>query len=85
MDYLMKFLSRQKNVPNKPFSKKIVKRIAVSSTEDLDNWVDMSIQDISRAMVTYHRTGAQADLEDALLSAEVLHAILDTLKTRAFG
>ena len=45
----------------------------------------MSIQDISRAMVTYHRTGAQADLEDALLSAEVLHAIIDTLKTRTFG
>lgn len=81
----MRFLSRQKKTWTKPFSQKIVKRIAVSSTEELDGWVDMSIQDISRAMVTYHRTGAQADLEDALLSAEVLHAILDTLKARTFG
>lgn len=80
----MKFL-RKKTTNNKPFSQKIVKRIAVSSTEELDGWVDMSLQDISRAMVTYHRTGAQTDLEDALLSAEVLHAILDTLKARTFG
>ena len=81
----MNFLIRQKNISNKPFSKKILKRIAISSTEDLDTWVDMSLQDIGRAMVTYHRTGAQVDLEDALLSAEVLHAILDALKTRTFG
>ena len=81
----MKFLSRQKPKWTKPFAQKIVKRISISSTEELDNWVDMSLQDIGRAMVTYHRTGAQTDLEDALLSAEVLHAILDALKTRAFG
>ena len=81
----MKFSWRQKPKWTKPFAQKIVKRISISSTEELDNWVDMSIQDISRAMVTYHRTGAQADLEDALLSAEVLHAIIDALKTRTFG
>lgn len=86
MDYLMKFLPRKrKDNWNKPFSPRIAKRIALSSTEELDNYISMSLQDISRAMVTYHRTNAQADLEDALLSAEVLHAILDTLKTRTFG
>lgn len=81
----MNFLSRQKKPWTKPFSQKIVKRIAISTTEELDGWVNMSIQDISRAMSAYHRTNAQTDLEDALLSAEVLHAIIDTLKTRTFG
>lgn len=82
----MRLLPRSKKpIWNKPFSEKITKRIAASSTQELDGWVDMSLTDIGRAMIMYSRTGAQADLEDALLSAEVLHAILHTLKTRTFG
>lgn len=76
---------RRKKTWTKPFSQRISKRVSMVSTTDLEGWVDPSLQDVGRAMIAYRRTGAQADLEDALLSAEVLHAIIDALKTRTFG
>lgn len=79
------FLKKNKNQWKKPFSERVAKRVSMVSTTDLEGWIDPSLQDISRAMTIYRRTGAQADLEDALLSAEVLHAIVDALKTRTFG
>lgn len=81
----MKSFFRNKKNWSKPFSPRIAKRVSMVTTADLEGWVDPSIQDIGRAMITYRKTGAQADLEDALLSAEVLHAIIDALKTRTFG
>ena len=80
----MKFSFRKKTNWNKPFSEKIARRIAVVSSQDLDAWIDTSLTDIGRAMISYHRTGQRADLENALLSAEVLHAMIDALKTRMF-
>lgn len=79
------FLKKSKSEWKKPFSERIAKRVSMVSTSDLEGWVDPSLQDVGRAMIAYRRTGDQADLEDALLSAEVLHAIVDALKTRTFG
>ena len=79
------FLKKNKSQWKKPFSERIAKRVAIVSTSDLEGWIDPSLQDVGRAMIAYRKTGAQADLEDALLSAEVLHAIVDALKTRTFG
>ena len=81
----MKYLRKQSKNWKKPFSERIARRISIVPTSDLEGWVDPSLQDVGRAMIAYNRTGAQADLEDALLSAEVLHAILDAIKTRTFG
>lgn len=52
------------------------------STEDLDAWIDPSIDDIKRFMFMYGKTKDPAHLADALLSAEVLHAIIDAVHTR---
>lgn len=77
----MRFLKKNKNW-TKPFSEKIAKRVARIPTAELETYVDQSIYDIGRNMSNYTRGRNHAFLDEALLAAEVLHAIINELNTR---
>ena len=78
----MKIFSKKNKLWDKPFSEKISNRIKKVSTADLEMYVEQSIYDISRTMSGYRRGKEQVYLDEALLAAEVLHALVNEIALR---
>jgi len=75
-------LFRKKEVWVKPFSEKVSKRVAKIPTMELEQWAEQSIYEIGRCMSAYAKQRESVFLEEALLGAEALHAVVNELKTR---
>lgn len=80
MDYLMMF--SKKSTWTKPFSEKVAKRVAKIPTGELEIWIDQSVYEIGRCMSAYAKSREQVYLDEALMGAEALHAVIDELNNR---
>jgi len=78
----MTIFSKTKEVWNKPFSEKVAKRVAKIPTAELEMWIDQSLYEIGRCMSTYAKSRELVYLNEALLGAEALHAVVDQLQKR---
>ena len=81
MGYLMNPFKR-KEIWIKPFSEKVSKRVGKIPTVELEQWIEQSIYEIGRCMSAYSKQREPIFLEEALLGAEALHAVVHELKTR---
>lgn len=66
----------------KPFSEKVSRRVSSIATSELDFWADNAISDIGRCLNLFNRTGQQNYLDEALVGAEALHAVVDAIHAR---
>lgn len=73
---------RKKVIWNKPFSEKVAKRVAKLETPEIEGWIDQSIYAIGRVLSSYQKTRDTTYLDELLLDAEALHAIVDELSKR---
>jgi len=78
----MKNFLKTKKVWEKPFSEKVAKRVARIPTLELERWADGAIYDVGRCLSNYQKSREQVYLDEALLGAEALHAVLDALHKR---
>jgi len=81
MDYLMNPFKR-KEIWIKPFSEKVSKRVAKIPTMELEQWAEQATYEVGRCMSSYAKQRETVFLEEALLGAEALHAVVNELKVR---
>lgn len=81
MDYLMNLFKRKKAWVN-PFSEKVSNRVSKIPTIELEQWIEQSIYEIGRCMSAYSKQRESVFLQEALLGAEALHAVVSELNTR---
>ena len=74
---------KTKEIWIKPFSEKVSKRVAKIPTTELEMWIDQSIYEVGRCMSSYSKSREKVYLDEALLGAEALHAVVDELKNRS--
>jgi hypothetical protein len=74
---------RSKTIWIKPFSEKVSKRVAKIPTAELEMWIEQSIYEVGRCMSAYGKNREQVYLDEALLGAEALHAVVDELNRRS--
>jgi len=74
---------KKKTIWDKPFSEKVSKRVSKIPTSELEMWIDQSLYEIGKCMTMYSKTRENIYLEEALVGAEALHAVVDELKNRA--
>lgn len=72
----------KKSTWTKPFSEKVAKRVSRIPTGELEIWIDQSIYEIGRCMSAYSKSREKAYLDEALIGAEALHAVIDELNRR---
>lgn len=78
---MMNFLKSK--VPwDKPFSEKVAKRVSKISTSELEMWIEQATYEVGRCMSLYARNRERAYLDEALVGAEALHAVVDQLHKR---
>ena len=78
----MKF-KKTKQRWEKPFSEKIAKRVSKIPTMELEVWVEQSIYEVGRCMSMYNKSHRDVTfLDEALIGAEALHAVVYELKKR---
>lgn len=82
MDYLMKFFSKSKTPWKKPFSEKVANRVAKIPTGELELWAETAVSDLYRCLSNYNKSRQQVYLDEALIGAEALHAVVNDLHTR---
>lgn len=73
---------KKKQPMTKPFSEKVAKRVSRIPTADLEMWAENSLIEISRCLRLYGGGRDSAILDEALLGAEALHAVVNELKER---
>lgn len=78
---MMRFF-KSKEPWNKPFSEKVAKRVSKIATAELEVWIEQATYEVGRCMSLYSRNRDQSFLEEALLGAEALHAVVDQLHKR---
>ena len=74
---------KKKTIWDKPFSEKVSKRVSKIPTSELEMGIDQSLYEIGKCMTMYSKTRENIYLEEALVGAEALHAVVDELKKRA--
>jgi len=73
---------KKKEPWTKPFSEKIAKRVSRIPTGELIMWIDQSLYDLGRCVNSYEKSKDQLYLDEALLGAEAVHAIVSEIHTR---
>ena len=67
----------------KPFSERVAKRVKQIPTGELTMWVDQAMFDLGRNLNNYEKNrDNKTALEEALLGAEAIHAVVDELHNR---
>jgi len=69
--------------PSHEFSEKVLKRISMIATPDLTNWVDQALSETSRCMSSYESSKDPVHIEDALVGAEAIYALVSELHKRS--
>lgn len=78
---MMSFL-KSKETWDKPFSEKVAKRVAKIATTELELWIEQATYEVGRCMSLYARNRDKSYLDEALIGAEALHAVVDQLHKR---
>lgn len=74
---------KKKQLWAKPFSEKIAKRVKKVPTGELSMWVDQAMIDLGRCLHQYEKNrDVKMYLDEALVGAEAIHAMVDELHTR---
>ena len=73
---------KKKTPWTKPFSEKISKRVKKIPTGELVIWTDQAMYDLGRCLNQYEKSKNSTFLDEALLGAEAIHAVVDELHTR---
>jgi hypothetical protein len=73
---------KKKELWIKPFSEKVSKRVKKIPTGELTLWLDQAMYDLGRCITQYEKTREQNYLDEALLGAEAIHAVVDELNIR---
>jgi len=66
----------------KPFPEKIARRVAKLATRDLITWAEQALSETNRSLSAYQKSGDKIHLEDALLGAEAVNALVSELHSR---
>ena len=78
----LKFWKKPKS-PNHEFSEKVLKRISMIATPDLTSWVDQALSETNRCMSSYESSKDPVYIEDALVGAEAIYALVSELHKRS--
>jgi len=74
---------RKKEIWIKPFSEKVSKRVEKIPTAELENWIEQATYEVGRCMSMYNKSHREMTyLDEALVGAEALHAVVFELKKR---
>lgn len=73
---------RNKKNWDKPFSEKVARRVSTISTGELLSWAEQALSEINRCISGYQRNHEEWFLEEAVIGAEALHAVLDEYARR---
>jgi Tfp pilus assembly PilM family ATPase len=73
---------RKKKNWDKPFSEKVAKRVAKIATPDLTSWIEQAMSETSRSLNSYQKQQDAVNLEDLVLGAEAIHALISELQKR---
>lgn len=76
------FWKKPKNSTHE-FSEKVLKRISMIATPDLSAWVDQALSETSRCMSNYETSKDPVHIEDALVGAEAIYALVFELHKRS--
>jgi len=77
----MSFL-KSKETWDKPFSEKVARRVSKIATAELEVWIEQATYEVGRCMSLYARNREKSFLDEALLGAEALHAVVHELHKR---
>ena len=77
----MSFL-KSKETWDKPFSEKVARRVSKIATAELEVWIEQANYEVGRCMSLYARNREKSFLDEALLGAEALHAVVHELHKR---
>lgn len=74
----------KKATPNwdKPFSERVANRVKKIPTGELSMWVDQAMYDLGRCLNQYEKTREENYLNEALVGAEAIHAVVNELHSR---
>jgi len=67
---------------DKPFSERIARRVRQIPTRELDVWVDQAMFDLGRNLSNFTKSGDFNYVEEALIGAEAIHAVVNELYVR---
>ena len=79
---MMNFFKKNKKTWDKPFSEKVARRVSKLNTAEMEGWVDQSLYDIGRTLSLYQKSRDPIYLDELLLGAEALHAIVNEINKR---
>jgi len=66
----------------KPFPEKLANRVSKIPTADLSLWIDQALSETSRTMSNYASSGDKLHLDEALIGAEAVNALVSELHKR---
>jgi hypothetical protein len=66
----------------KPFPEKLAKRVARIPTAELASWSEQALNEINRCVSRYQATQERMYLDEALVGAEALNAVISELHKR---
>jgi len=66
----------------KPFPEKLANRVSKIATPDLSSWIDQALSETSRSMSSYASSGDKLHLDEALIGAEAVNALVSELHAR---
>jgi len=66
----------------KPFPEKLANRVSKIATPDLITWVDQAMSETNRCISNYQRSGETHSIEEMLIGAEAINALVSELHRR---
>jgi hypothetical protein len=72
----------RKKTIEKNFSEKVARRVSKIPTADLPGWIEQSLYETNRTLSTYQASGDSMHLNDLLLGAEAVNALISELYNR---
>ena len=76
------FNKKSKAKWDKPFSERVANRVSKIPTAELEMWAEQALFDFGRCLTQYGKHRDQVFLNEALVGAEALHAVVNELHTR---
>jgi len=66
----------------KPFPEKLANRVSKIATADLTMWLDQAMSETNRSISNYQRSNEPLELENMLVGAEAINALVSELHRR---
>lgn len=66
----------------KPFPEKLANRVSKIATADLIMWIDQAMSETNRSVSVYQRSNEPVELDNMLIGAEAINALVSELHRR---